>query len=120
MEALFFTILIFCSLSTLVGNILTILTLTVEIKRTLYQYLQVGISQEYLKMIFHMQISLCLADILLGVCGPLNTAIITIFLFSGALEEQDFLNPDLFSKFQNPREAKSVGFNNVLKTEMVI
>ena len=71
-------------------------------------------------MIFHMQISLCLADILLGVCGPLNTATITIFLFSGALEEHDFLNPDLFSKFQNPKEAKSVGFNNVLKTEMVI
>ena len=61
--------------------------------------------------------NLCIADILLALCGPVCTAVVTILLLSQVITEEDFMDSDIFSKFQHPLEATSVGFKNVLKTD---
>ena len=63
--------------------------------------------------------NLCIADILLALCGPFCTAIVTILLLSNVITEEEFMDSDIFSKFQHPLEATSVGFSNVLKTDQV-
>ena len=63
--------------------------------------------------------NLCIADILLALCGPVCTAVVTILLLSQVIIEEDFMDSDIFSKFQHPLEATSVGFKNVLKTDQV-
>ena len=118
LETFFLIILFSLTLIIVVGNLLTMVTLAIEQKKTLYQFLQV--KQNYAVwffLYFQFQINLCIADILLAISGPLTTAIVTILLLSQALTEADFMDPDLFSKFQHPREASSVGFKNVLKTD---
>ena len=64
-----------------------------------------------------VQMNLCIADILLALCGPVCTAVVTILLLSQVITEEDFMDSDIFSKFQHPLEATSVGFQNVLKTD---
>ena len=58
-----------------------------------------------------------MADILLALCGPVSTAVVTILLLSRAITEKELMPPDIFSKFQHPQEATTLGFRNVLKTE---
>ena len=85
------------------GNLATMITIGSERKLSSYQYLQM---------------SLCCADIILAVSGPLVSASVTLILLTGHLEPGDFLTGNLFHKFQYAEEAVNVGFDNVIKTEM--
>lgn len=85
------------------GNLATMITIGSERKLSSYQYLQM---------------SLCCADIILAVSGPLVSASVTLMFLTGHLEPGDFLTGNLFHKFQYAEEAVSVGFENVIKTEM--
>ena len=85
------------------GNLATMITIGSERKLSSYQYLQM---------------SLCCADIILAVSGPLVSASVTLILLTGHLEPGDFLTGNLFHKFQYAEEAVNVGFENVIKTEM--
>ena len=85
------------------GNLATMITIGSERKLSSYQYLQM---------------SLCCADIILAVSGPLVSASVTLMFLTGHLEPGDFLTENLFHKFQYAEEAVNVGFDNVIKTEM--
>lgn len=85
------------------GNLATMITIGSERKLSSYQYLQM---------------SLCCADIILAVSGPLVSASVTLMFLTGHLEPGDFLTGNLFHKFQYAEEAVNVGFENVIKTEM--
>lgn len=85
------------------GNLATMITIGSERKLSSYQYLQM---------------SLCCADIILAVSGPLVSASVTLMFLTGHLEPGDFLTGNLFHKFQYAEEAVNVGFDNVIKTEM--
>ena len=81
------------------GNLATMITIGSERKLSSYQYLQM---------------SLCCADIILAVSGPLVSASVTLMFLTGHLEPGDFLTGNLFHKFQYAEEAVSVGFENVI------
>ena len=90
-------------LLTLLGNLATLITIGSEKRKTSYQYLQM---------------SLCCADIILAVSGPLVSATVTLLFITGHLVPGHFLAEDLFHRFQYAEEAVSAGFDNVIKTEM--
>ena len=52
------------------------------------------------------------------VSGPLVSAMVTLMFLMGHLEPGNFLTKNLFHRFQYAEEAVSVGFDNVIKTEM--
>ena len=85
------------------GNLATIITIGSEGRKSSYQYLQM---------------SLCCADIILAISGPLVSASVTFMFLTGHLEPGDFLTGNLFHRFQYAEEAVSVGFDNVIKTKM--
>ena len=81
------------------GNLATMITIGTERKKSSYQYLQM---------------SLCCADIILAISGPLVSASVTLMFLTGNLEPGDFLTGNLFHKFQYAEEAVSVGFEKCL------
>ena len=85
------------------GNLATMITIGSERRKSSYQYLQM---------------SLCCADIILAMSGPLVSALVTLMFLTGHLEPGNFLTGNLFHRFQYAEEAVSVGFDNVIKTEM--
>ena len=92
-------------LVTLLGNLATILTIRSDRQASSYQQLQ---------------ISLCCADILLSLSGPLSSATANTLFLTGHLQPQDFLEDSLFHKFQHSEEAEAASFgsDNVIKTNI--
>ena len=65
------------------GNLATMITIGSERKKSSYQYLQM---------------SLCCADIILAISGPLVSASVTLMFLTGVLEPGDFLTANLFHR----------------------
>ena len=65
------------------GNLATMITIGLERKMSSYQYLQM---------------SLCCADIILAISGPLVSASVTLMFLTGVLEPGDFLTANLFHR----------------------
>ena len=67
-----------------------------------------------------LQMSLCCTDIMMGVCGPLVSAVVTTLFLTQHLAPGHFMKQDLFHKFQYSDEALEVGFDHVIKTDYVV
>jgi hypothetical protein len=84
---------------TVAGNALVCFAISIDSwsKKSVYQYLQ---------------ISLCLADITMGLAGAGSILYIQIGLLKGYINIYDFIDEDVFtSTFDNPQEASRSGLN---------
>ena len=92
-------------LVTLLGNLATIVTIKSDSHSSSYQQLQ---------------ISLCCADLLLSLSGPLSSAVVNLLFLTHHLNPEDFMRDSLFHKFQHSEEAEAASFgsDNVIKTNL--
>ena len=92
-------------LLTLLGNLATIVTIKSDNHSSSYQ---------------HLQISLCCADLLLSLSGPLSSATVNLLFLTRNLIPEDFMHDSLFHKFHQEEEAEAVSFgsDNVIKTNI--
>ena len=92
-------------LVTLLGNLATILTIKSDTHSSSYQ---------------DLQISLCSADLLLSLSGPLSSATVNLLFLTRNLQPEDLMRDSLFHKFQHSEEAEAVSFgsDNVIKTNI--
>ena len=92
-------------LVSLLGNLATIITIRSDSHYSSYQ---------------HLQISLCCADLLLSLSGPLSSATVNLLFLTRHLQPDHFMGDSLFHKFQHSEEAEAVSFgsDNVIKTNI--
>jgi hypothetical protein len=96
----------------LLGSVMTVICL-VSIFGNTFVFLAILIDPVTRKSVYqYFQMSLCLADVLMGLAGAGSIVFTQFSLLFGSLNIYDFIEADAFTTtFEKPKESKNTGLN---------